>query len=214
MIVAKNVSKKYHDDHNALMNISFSTEERPFVIIGDDDAGKTTLLEILSGLEGDYEGEIFINGKERRELGNDALSISYIATEPILFKFKSVYKNLEYVFKIVGEKIDKNEIQKRIGVVARELNIIELLDKKVYKLNLFQKKMVCVARALLKNSKIIFVDEPFFKLNNFEMSALWRNMVSVASKLSSDLVVAEKPQNIGYFDDCSILKIDFGTILV
>lgn len=212
MIVVKNVNKKFHEDYNALLNVSFSTEERPLVIVGEDGAGKTTLLEILAGLDKNYCGEIYINGEERKLIKNENLPISYIATDPVLFKFKTVYKNLEYVFKIKNKKIIKNEIQLKLGQIAKDLNIIELLNKRVYKLRMFEKKMVCLARAAIKNSKIILIDEPFFKLNSFEISSLWQSILSVSSKLSSDLIVSEKGQNIGYFNDCEILKMDFGTI--
>lgn len=213
MIVAKNVSKKFHEDHYALMNINFSTEERPFVVIGEDGSGKTALLEIIAGVECDYEGEIFINGRERRELKNNDFPISYVTKEPVLFKFKTVYKNLEYVFKVTGSKINKDEVRKLIGEVAKDFNIIELLNKRVYTLNEFEKKLICLARISLKKSKIIILDEPFFKLNKFEISSLWQAILSVTNKLSSDLIVAETGQNLAYFDDCSILKLDFGTVV-
>ena len=212
MIVAKNISKKFHDDHYALMNISFSTEERPLVVIGEDGAGKTELLEIIAGVEKSYEGELYINGDERRTIENNDLKISFITKKPTLFKFKSVYKNLEYVFKVGGNKFDKIKARKKIGEVAKELNIIGLLEKPVFKLNEFEKKLVCLSRILLKESSVILIDEPFFKLNNFEISSLWQNILLVSRKLSSDLIVADTGQNIAYFDECLVLKVEYGTI--
>ena len=109
MIIAKNVSKKFHEDHYALMNINFSTEERPLVVVGDEGAGKTLLLEIIAGLEKDYDGELFIDGKERKTLNNDSVNISYITSEPVLFKFKTVYKNLEHKDTAVDEVSGREE---------------------------------------------------------------------------------------------------------
>lgn len=211
MIVIKNVSKKFHDDHYALMNISFSTEDRPNVVVGQSGSGKTTLLNIIAGLERDYEGEVFINGTERRELKNEVLKISYITKIPVLFSWRSVYKNLEYVFKVENKKFNRADARNKIKQVAEEFGLIGVLDKPVRKLAELEKKLVCLARAVLKNSSIIIVDEPFFKLTQFEISTLWQSMVLGMRKLSCDLVLADNGQNMACFDECNILKIEFGT---
>lgn len=211
MIEIKNLTKKFHADHDALCNISHRSDTRPLVIVGDQGSGKTVLLEILSGLDNEYDGEVLINEVERKGLSNKDIKISYITKIPTLFERKSVFFNLEYVFKVSGEKHEKNTIMQKIKEVAEELEIFDILSMRVKKLNIYQKRLVCLARAWLKQSKIIVVDEPFFRLLNFEKSSLWQSILLVTRKLSSDLIVAEKSENLAYFVGCNILKLEYGT---
>lgn len=213
MIVVRNLTKNFYDDHSALLNISFSTEERPFVVVGEEGAGKSTLLNILAGLDLDYEGTVLINGVDRKAINNQDLKISYITKNPVFLDKKSVYDNLKYVFKVEGLKLDKKEIVSKIKEVCDSLNLVGLLDKKIKKLNIFEKRLVAVARAVLKKSTVWLVDEPFFDLNSFEVSALWQALFREANKLSSDLIIADNGQNTAYFEDCEILKLNFGTII-
>lgn len=211
MIEIKNLTKSFYADHDALMNITHKTDGRPFIVIGEEDSGKTILLEVLAGLDKEYCGEVLIDGVERKGVGLDDVNISYITKDPVLFERKTVYENLEYVFKVKNQKYDKKEASKKIKEVAEELEIFDILTQKVKRLNLFQKRLVCVARARLKNSKIVLIDEPFFELYNFEKASLWQSILSVVNKLSSEVVVAEKGENLGYFVGCNVLRLEHGT---
>jgi len=210
MIKIKNLTKKFYDDHDAICNLSCEFNDEPWIVVGEDMSGKTTLLNILAGLDVDYSGEVSIGGVDRKILKNEDSSISYIMAEPILFENKSVYYNLLYVFKTLKKEFDKQKADGEIKAVCEDLNLFGLLDKKVKKCNLFEKRLVCLARAILKKSNLILIDEPFSNLLKFEILSLWQTILSVASKLSSGLVVAEKPENLAYFNSANILKLDFG----
>ena len=210
MIEVKNLTKNYNPDFSALLNLSFVVDKKPLAVIGYNCAGKTTLLNILAGLDNNYSGDVIINGVNRRDLKNEENIISYIMDPVVLFENKSVYDNLKYVYKVSGET-DKEKINKEIKAVAEELHLFGVLTKKVRKCNYFEKLLVCVGRILIKKPKIIMVDEPLKDLLNFEKRSLLQTLVSVASKLSSDLIVAEYGQNLAYFNDFEILKLDFGT---
>ena len=210
MIEIRNLTRKFHADFDALHNLTYEFNSSPSVIIGSDMSGKTTLLNILAGLDNGYTGEVFIDGVERKEIDNKTAGISYIMAEPVLFERKSVYDNLLYVFKVDGKKYDKVEANKKIKEVAEFLEIFGILDKKIKKCNLFEKRLVCIGRAMLKNAKIILFDEPLSKLLPFEFVTLWRTTLSVMDKLSCGVIVAENTANMAYFKDVEILKLDFG----
>ena len=122
-----------------------------------------------------------------------------------------MYKNLEYVFKVDDKKFDRVKTRELIKQVAEEFGLVGVLDKRVRRLGDFEKKLICLARAVLKNSSIIVIDEPFFKMIKCEISSLWQYINSAISKLSCDLIVADNGENMAYFDGCNILKIEFGT---
>ena len=210
MIEIKNLTKSFNPDYDAICNLSHTFNDGVSVVVGSEMSGKTTLLNIISGLDLDYNGEVVIDGVERKELKNENFAISYIMREPVLFENKSVYDNLLYVFKVRGKRFDKVDADSKIKKVCEDLGLFGLLDKKVKRCSLFEKRMICLARAVLKNSKIILVDEPFFGLFQFEFLSLSQAMVSATSKLSSSLIIAENTSNMAYFDGVEILKLDFG----
>lgn len=210
MIEIKNLTKKFHKDFDAICNLSHEFSDVPWVVIGSDMSGKTTLLNIIAGLDLDYTGEVIINGVERRELNNEIANISYITAIPTLFENKSVYNNLLYVFKVGNKKLDKEFANAEIKKVSEEFGLFGVLEKKVKKCNLFEKRLICLARAVLKKSKLILFDEPFSNLLNFEFVSLWQTTLAVMSKLSCGLIVAENTQNMAYFKGVNILKLDFG----
>ena len=210
MIEIKNLTRKFHADFDALHNLTYEFNSSPSVIIGSDMSGKTTLLNILAGLDSEYSGEVFIDGVERKEIDNKDAGISYIMAEPVLFERKSVYDNLLYVFKVENKKYDKAVANQKIKEVAEVLEIFGILDKKIKKCNLFEKRLVCLGRAVLKNAKIILFDEPFSKLLPFEFATLWQATLLVMNKLSCGVLVVENTANMPYFKDVDILKLDFG----
>lgn len=210
MIEVKNLTKNYLEEYSALLNLNFKTDKRPTVIVGEEGAGKTTLLNIIAGLDKEYLGEVFFDGVERKTLSLKDVKVSYITENPILFEGKSVYCNLEYVFKTNG-KFLKDEVMQKIKEVCEALDLFGILDKKVKKCNLFEKRMICIARAILKNASVILVDEPFLNLLKFESVSLWQALLFAQGKLSSELVVSVNGQNSACFEGCNIIKLDCGT---
>lgn len=210
MLEIKNLTKNYNSNFSALYNVSFKTDIRPTVIIGKEGAGKTTLLNILAGVEKDFDGDVFVNDFNRRDLKNENAKISYITKEPTLFLNKSVYYNLEYVFKVDDDKYDKLIVQNEIKRVCEGLEIFDILNKRAKKCSLFEQRLICLARAILKKSNVLLVDEPFFGLLNFECAQLWQAMVLWIGKLSGDLIVAENGENMAYFDGCNVVMLDAG----
>lgn len=213
MIEITNLTKNFCDDHSALLNVSHKMDNRPMVVLGEEGAGKTVLMNIIVGLDKDYDGEVKVCGVDRKKLPLENSGISYITKDAVAFNNKSVFDNLFYVFKVLDKNYDKKLAAQKIKAVAEELEIFGILDKRFGKLSMLDKKLVCVARAMLKQAKIIVVDEPFYKLLNFEKAGLWQALHFASSKLSCGLVVAELPQNSAYFEGCDIIKLSFGTIV-
>ena len=122
-----------------------------------------------------------------------------------------MFYNLLYVYKVRNKKFDKDIAIEEIKDVALRLNLFGVLDRKVKKLNLFEKRLVCIARAILKKSNIWLMDEPLSGLTNFEITSLWQTATLEVDKLSGDLILSEKGENMAYFNDCEILKLSFGS---
>ncbi len=128
-------------------------EDRVTVILGPSGCGKTTLLNIISGTDRDYTGEI---------RGLDDKVISYLFQEPRLLPWKTVRGNLEFVLK---GAVPEDE---RHAAIDGHLEMVELSDFGGYypdQLSGGMKQRVAVARAFAYPSEILLMDEPFQALD-------------------------------------------------
>lgn len=107
---------------------------------------KSTLLNILSSYDQDYEGEVNLNN----------LSIGYLYQDDLLLKNLTVRDNLKL------EEYAQNKIidQKEINIISTKLGIDELLDKKVSDLSGGERKKLSIAQLIIKDKDVIFLDEP------------------------------------------------------
>ena len=165
-----NVSKNFND-LKAVDN--FNGELFPneiFCLLGHNGAGKSTLINMISGIFPPDEGDIFLNGKSLITNKNYLYeNIGLCQQEDIYFDFLTVEEHLEYMCSIKGSKINKNEINELI-------NKLELSQKKnslCSTLSGGQKRKLCIALALIGDSKIILLDEPTSGMDVLARKNLW-----------------------------------------
>lgn len=163
-----NINKYFYDPikFKVLSDINLSIKEGEFVsIVGKSGCGKSTLLYILSTMDTDYEGELFINNKSLNHKTDKDLAI--IRNEYIGFVFQFHYLLPEYnVLKNVmlpGIKLNKyssQEIEHRAMEQLRKLDMVDQALKFPNQLSGGQKQRVAIARALINDPVIIMGDEP------------------------------------------------------
>ena len=166
----ENISKSF-GDLKAVDN--FNGELFPneiFCLLGHNGAGKSTTINMISGIFDPDIGDIFLNGKSLIT-NKDYLyeNIGLCQQEDIYFDYLTVEEHLEYMCKIKGSKINKNEIEELI-------NKIELTPKKTALCNTLsggQKRKLCIALALIGDSKIILLDEPTSGMDVIARRSLW-----------------------------------------
>ncbi len=150
----------------ALKNISLKIQAGEFVsIMGKSGCGKSTLLYILSTMDTDYEGELFIDGKKMT--GQSSEFLARIRNQHIGFVFQfhylvpefTVLENVMLPAKKLGIKTPE-QIRHDALMKLNLLGIEDQADKKAYMLSGGQKQRVSIARALINNPKIIMGDEP------------------------------------------------------
>ncbi|CUP88927.1 ATP-binding cassette domain-containing protein [Clostridium baratii] len=130
-------------------------------IIGPSGCGKTTLLNVLSGVNKDYEGEVLLNDEK---LNPHIHKIGFIPQDFGLLPWKTVEENCLLPFKIKGEKIDKDILDKMNSILKR-LNIYDLRKKHPNKLSGGQRQRVSIARSFLMNPDLLLMDEAFSALD-------------------------------------------------
>lgn len=141
-------------------NISFTVEKGEFcVIVGPSGAGKTTVLNILGGMDSCDKGKIFLDGTEISTMGARQLTDYRRHDVGFVFQFYNLVQNLtalenvELAAEICREPWDAAETLKQVGLSDRTDNFPAQLSGG-------EQQRVAIARALAKNPKILLCDEP------------------------------------------------------
>ncbi|MBE6540408.1 MAG: ATP-binding cassette domain-containing protein [Ruminococcaceae bacterium] len=193
----KNVTKKY--DRTVLDGVTHTFEYgKLYVIKGVSGCGKTTLLNIMGGLDSDYEGEIFINGENGKAVLTE--KVGYVFQQSLLISDLTVKDNLL----LINDDIQKaDEITERLGVR-------ELYDKYPSQLSGGERQRIAVARTLITGVKIILADEPTASLDGTN-SALTAQLLAELCGEGCAVIVATHEH---YFDTIAdeIIHLDYGKI--
>lgn len=148
----------------AVSNFSYAAKENEFlVIIGPSGCGKSTLLRMVAGLEDISSGELRLAGKRMNELAPKDRGLGMVFQDYALYPHMSVAQNLAFNLKIAG--VPEKERNEKIAKLAEKLGLQELLDRKPSQLSGGQKQRVALGRALIKEPKLLLMDEPLSNLD-------------------------------------------------
>ena len=159
----KNVEKKVGIDthiHPTSLKLEKNTIN---VLLGSTLAGKTTLMQIMAGLDKPTSGEIWFDGKNVTGMKVQKRNCSMVYQQFINYPNYTVYENIASPLAITGVKND--EIKQRVGKVAELLKLSAMLNKKPDELSGGQQQRTALARALVKDSDLILLDEPLANLD-------------------------------------------------
>jgi multiple sugar transport system ATP-binding protein len=158
------VTKVFAGDVNAVDGVSLTIGSGEFmVLVGPSGCGKSTLLRMLAGLEEVSDGEIWIDDREVSRLAPRDRDIAMVFQNYALYPHLSVAKNLAYGLKV--RKTPKDEIDARVGEVARMLGLEELLHRRPAALSGGQRQRVAMGRAIVREPAAFLMDEPLSNLD-------------------------------------------------
>ncbi|MGB5693514.1 MAG: ABC transporter ATP-binding protein [Flavobacteriaceae bacterium] len=175
VLEAQNINKIFRKpvDFHVLQDISFSIQKGEFVsIMGKSGSGKSTLLYILSTLDTDYEGRLWLNGDLLT--GKEQKQLSRVRNEHIGFVFQfhyllsefTVLENVMLPAQKLGAKT-RLEIEKQAYKSLGMLGIEHLGKKRASRISGGEKQRVAIARALINKPDILMGDEPTGNLDSF-----------------------------------------------
>jgi len=133
------------------------------ILLGSTLAGKTTLMQIMAGLDKPTSGEIWFNNKNVTGEAVQKRNVSMVYQQFINYPNFTVYDNIASPLKITG--IGSDEIKKKVGEVSEILKLSSMLSKKPNELSGGQQQRTALARALIKDSGLILLDEPLANLD-------------------------------------------------
>ncbi len=149
----------------ALRQVDFSVEEGEYVaIMGESGSGKTTLLNILAALDKPTAGRVELDGRDMSAVReSDAAAfrrdnLGFVFQEFNLLDTFTLRDNIYLPLVLAGRPY--RELKTRLDPIARQLGILELLDKYPYEVSGGQKQRAAVARALITHPRLILADEP------------------------------------------------------
>ena len=190
IIEFKNVTFSYDNKRKILDNISFKIDKcEDVAIVGKSGSGKSTIFNLLTKCYDNYQGTIFIDGVDIRDLSYSSITnnISIINQNPYLFNL-TIKENLKL--------LDRNITDKEMIVACKIANIHEDIIKLPNKYNTLlgegglnlsggQKQRLAIARALLKRSKILLFDEATSSLDNITQ----KNVQTAIKNISKDCTI-------------------------
>lgn len=212
MIKADNIVKSYNNSKNVVLkNISLEIKDNEFVVIlGASGSGKSTLMNVLSGLEKADSGSVLVNGdnlstKSEKELSEFRReNIGFIFQQYFLLPHLNVESNVKMGADLVKNK-DYKEIISSLGLESK-------LKSMPSELSGGEQQRVCIARAIAKKPKFLFLDEPTGALDEQTGREVLDYIMKERSKRNFTMIMVTHNQNIAEMAE-TVIKLNSGKIV-
>lgn len=219
MLKLINIVKEYGEGENrleALNNINLDFEKNGMVsILGASGCGKTTLLNIIGGLDKYTSGELLVNGISTKEYKNSDWdfyrnkNIGFVFQSYYLIPHLSVIENVMLAMDLSG--INKKEQKKRAMETLDKVGVLNQAKKKPKHLSGGQAQRVAIARAIVNNPDIVLADEPTGALDS-ENSVQVLSLLKEISKKSLVILVTHNSDLANKYSD-RLIKLCDGQIV-
>ena len=201
MLKLDNIVKVYEtggENVTALRGVNLSFRENEFVaILGHSGCGKTTLLNIVGGLDQYTSGDLIINGRSTREFRDgdwDAYrnhSIGFVFQSYNLIPHQSVLANVELALTLSG--VGKGERRRRAEEALKKVGLADQIKKRPNQLSGGQMQRVAIARALVNDPDILLADEPTGALDS-ETSVQVMDLLAEIAEEKLVIMVTHNPE--------------------
>ena len=201
MLQLRNIVKDYHTGDEvvqALKGVSVNFRRNEFVsILGQSGCGKTTLLNIVGGLDQYTSGDLVINGKSTKDFKSrdwDSYrnnSVGFVFQSYNLIPHQSVLSNVELALTLSG--VSKSERRKRAKEVLEKVGLGNQIHKKPNQMSGGQMQRVAIARALINDPDILLADEPTGALDT-ETSVQIMDLLKEIAKDKLVIMVTHNPE--------------------
>ena len=201
MLKLDNIVKVYEtggENVTALRGVNLSFRENEFVaILGHSGCGKTTLLNIVGGLDQYTSGDLIINGRSTREFRDgdwDAYrnhSIGFVFQSYNLIPHQSVLSNVELALTLSG--VGKGERRRRAEEALKKVGLADQIKKRPNQLSGGQMQRVAIARALVNDPDILLADEPTGALDS-ETSVQVMDLLAEIAEEKLVIMVTHNPE--------------------
>ncbi len=176
-----------------LKDLNLSVEDGDFlVLLGPSGCGKTTLLNLLAGLLEVSDGRIMIGDRDVTDLDPKDRGLAMVFQSYALYPTKTVSGNLK--FGLSAQKLDKQEVERRVAWAAKLLQIEPLMNRKPAQLSGGQRQRVAIGRALVKQVGVFLFDEPLSNLDAKLRTEMRLEIKKLHDELKSTIVYVTHDQ--------------------
>ena len=178
----EHIYKVYPNGVKAVSDFTMNIKDKEFIVfVGPSGCGKSTTLRMIAGLEDISAGELYIGDKIVNDVEPKDRDIAMVFQNYALYPHMTVYENMAFGLQL--RHIPAEEIHERVIWAAKILGLTEYLDRKPKAMSGGQRQRVALGRAILRNPKVMLLDEPLSNLD----AKLRAQMRSEIAKLHQDL---------------------------
>ncbi len=133
------------------------------ILLGTTLSGKTTLMQLMAGLERPTSGEVWFKGQDVTGVSVQKRNVSMVHQQFINYPNFSVYDNIASPLRVT--RMARGEMDKRVREIADLLQLTPMLDRRPHQLSGGQQQRTALARALVKDADVVLLDEPLANLD-------------------------------------------------
>lgn len=192
IISLQSLCKDFHDTL-VIKDINLKIPDGEFtVFIGPSGCGKSTLLRLISGLESATSGDILFNNHKVTHLPPNKRNLSMVFQDYALYPHMNISENIS--FGLLIAKLPKNIISQKVSQVALMLGLEELLARKPAELSGGQRQRVAMARALIRDTNLLLMDEPLSNLDAKLRTHMRSELTHLKQKIQRNIIYVTHDQ--------------------
>ncbi|OFK22288.1 ABC transporter ATP-binding protein [Olsenella sp. HMSC062G07] len=177
----------------AVDDFNLDIADREFVVlVGPSGCGKSTTLRMVAGLEEISGGELSIDGRPMNDVPAKDRDIAMVFQSYALYPHMSVYDNLAFPLKL--RKLPASEIDEKVREAAQILGITEYLHRKPKALSGGQRQRVAIGRAIVRNPKVLLMDEPLSNLDAKLRNQMRAELIKLRQSINTTFIYVTHDQ--------------------
>jgi multiple sugar transport system ATP-binding protein len=190
------IRKVYHQhrrDIVAVEHLDVTIEEREFfTFVGPSGCGKTTTLRMLAGLERPTAGRIYFGDEDVTGVPTQKRDIAMVFQDIALFPYMTVRQNIGYPLRVARRPA--REVEERVEATSELLGIHDKLDMKPAQLSGGQQQRVAIGRAIIKEPRVLLLDEPLSALDARLRSEMRSEIMRLHKRIAATVVYVTHDQ--------------------
>jgi ABC-type sugar transport system ATPase subunit len=181
------------------------------VVLGPSGSGKTTLLRLIAGLELPSSGSVCIGGQDVTGLPPHRRDVAMVFQHAALYPHLSIFDNL--AFGIRARRVPRNQLRSKVNMIAGMLELDRLLSRKPAELSGGERQRVAIGRALVRQPRVILLDEPFSNLDLPLRTNLREQVIDLQRRFRTTLVHVTHDQAEALVMGHRVAILDHGRLL-
>ena len=177
----------------AVQQFNLDIKDKEFIVlVGPSGCGKSTTLRMVAGLEEISGGELYIDDKLCNDVAPKDRDIAMVFQNYALYPHMTVYENMAFSLKLA--KTPKDVIDKKVREAAEILDITQYLDRKPKALSGGQRQRVAIGRAIVRNPKVLLMDEPLSNLDAKLRNQMRAEIIKLRQRINTTFIYVTHDQ--------------------